>query len=116
MWPILLAAIAAAIVAAGAVLMMAGGHGWIAAAFSLTALVTAPAGAVSWVSHRRGLARAVMIVNAVVDLLFAAAAAKEGLGYAANTFSHLAPVVVIWAVLWAGCQTIPVATLLRRDG
>lgn len=109
------AAACGVVVALLAFLMAAGGHGWAAPVVSATAILTAPAGAVAWLARRRAIAMVVVAISIVIDIAFVVLAAREGLGSAASTFEHLAPVVIVWALLWIAVQVPPVLVVFRNE-
>jgi len=105
------------VVAIIAIVITAGGHGWTAAMISATAVLTAPAGAAAWSvrhgRHGRTVAAIVTTINAIIDLTLAVLTWREGFAYVANTFEHLAPLIVAWAVLWLSWQAVPLIALMR---
>jgi hypothetical protein len=106
------------LVAAFGVIIGAGGHGWVAASVSATALLTAPAGAAAWLLRRsrrgRRVAFIVLAVNGAIDVLFVLFSAREGFAYAVEAFDHAAFAVLAWAALWVGWQLVPVLSLVNR--
>jgi hypothetical protein len=94
------------VVALLAFFMAAGGHGWTAPMISATALLTAPAGAATWLLRHRVAAIVVTSINVVADIAFLVVTART-LRDAASTFEHLWPLVIAWALIWLAVQIPP---------
>lgn len=116
---VLAAAVICGLVVAGlAVLMAAGGHGWVAVLLSGTAIVTAPAGVAAWMvrgaPHGRTVAMSVVITNLLIDIALLIFTSREGLQSVSETFEHLAAPMILWAVLWLGWQVPPMLALVKQ--
>jgi hypothetical protein len=100
-------------IAALAVPLAGGGHGWMGALWSAFAVITVPLGALAWryrdVSAGRVIAIVVLVVDGIVDVLLIAATRD---GHFAVAWRHLAPIVVAWAALWIGWQIPPALGLM----
>src|SRR5206468_8085515 len=102
-------------IAALAVPLAGGGHGWSGALWSAFAVITAPLGALAWryrdVPAGRVIAIVVIAVDVVVDLLLIVSARGDDFDAA---WRHLAPIVIVWAALWIGWQVPPAIAALGR--
>ena len=103
------------LVALIAAFMAAGGHGWVAPMVSATAILTAPAGAAAALVRKRVFAIVVIVTNLAADIAFVVLTART-LDDAASTFKHLAPLVIVWAVLWLVVQVPPITVAFAPRG
>jgi hypothetical protein len=103
------------LIAALAVILAGGGHGWTGALWSGFAVVTIPLGALAWryrdVGAGRTIARAIVAMDVLVDAALFLAMLDDDFRTA---WRHLAPIVLIWAALWIGWQVPPMIAALPR--
>jgi hypothetical protein len=94
--------------------LVAGGYGWIGAACSVSAVVTAPVAACAWIWRRRRWGRAIAIVvvvtNVLIDAFLVHLTQPRDVDGLLDVGGSL---VILWAVLWIGWQLVPVAALRR---
>lgn len=103
-------------IAALAVPLAGGGHGWTGALWSAAAVVTAPLGALAWryrdLAVGRTIAMAVIAVDLVVDVVMAASLSHR---FPSALWEALKPIAIAWAALWIFWQIPPALAALPRQ-
>jgi putative intracellular protease/amidase len=115
---LLAAAVASScVVTSISVVVIAGGHGWTAAITAASMILTAPAAALAWVNRQeargRKMAAMATVVNVICDLALVLFTALEGFEYAADTITHLAPLMMVWGAIWSGWQALALRVLIH---
>jgi hypothetical protein len=91
-------------------MMIGSGHGWTVLRLSATAIVLAPAGALTWCYRdqpfMKTIARGVLLAFLAIDLVIVIGALRE-LGHDAHAIDYLNPAAaIIWGTLWLFWQVM----------
>lgn len=91
-------------------MMIGSGHGWTVLRLSATAIVLAPAGALTWCYRdqpvMKRIARGVLVAFLTIDLVIVVGAFRE-LGHGAHAIDYLNPTAaIVWGTLWLFWQVM----------
>ncbi len=99
-------------------MMIGSGHGWTVLRLSATAIVLAPAGALTWCYRdqpvMKTIARAVLLAFLAIDLAIVIGTFRE-LGHDAHAIDYLNPAAAtIWGTLWLFWQVMTLLAAWKR--